>query len=70
MEYCSSFATDFSFRNKVMPFLSYSNGFGACERKNLLTELRVFIVFVNNPLVLCCLLMGFIKDSFVMTNDK
>ena len=70
MEYCSSFATDFSFHVKDTAFSATGNGFGAGERKNLLTNLRIFIVFANNPLVLCCLLMGFIKDSFVMTNDK
>ena len=53
MEYCSSFATDFSFRNKVMSFLSYSNGFERSERKNMLTDDGLFELLMCNVLFLC-----------------
>ena len=42
MEYCSSFATDFSFHAKDTTFSAIGNGFGAGERKNLLTGWACF----------------------------
>ena len=50
MEYCSSFATDFSFHVKDTTFSAIGNGFGTGERKNLLTDDGLFELLMRNLL--------------------